>query len=51
MQGYNNIDQRIHQLCQIIAKVNQSFVPHEPDDNHNNLYLDSIEQKTIWQVD
>jgi hypothetical protein len=45
MQGYNTIDQRIHQLCQIITKVNRTFVPSQPDDSHTNLYFDSIEHK------
>jgi hypothetical protein len=42
MQEYNEIDQVIHQLCQIIAKVNRTFVPAKEDDSHTNLYFDSI---------
>jgi hypothetical protein len=42
MQEYNEIDQFIHQLCQIIAKVNRTFVPAKEDDSHTNLYFDSI---------
>jgi hypothetical protein len=45
MQGYNNIDQRIHQLCQILTKANRTFVPKQADDSHTNLYFDSISQR------
>jgi hypothetical protein len=45
MQAYNYIDQHIHQLSQIITKVNRTFVPKEEDDSHTNLYFDSIVRK------
>jgi len=45
MQSYNNIDKKIHQLCQIIAKVNRSLVPKKEDDSHTNLYFESIEKR------
>ena len=47
MQGYNSIDQRLHQLSQTIAKVNRSFVPRKEDDSHTNLYFDAIGQRIL----
>lgn len=47
MQEYNNIDQRIHQLCQIIAKANRTFVPKQPDDSHTNLYFDPASDRVF----
>jgi len=44
-QDYNRIDQQIHQLSQIIAKANRTFVPKAADDSHTNLYFDSISQR------
>ncbi len=43
--GYHQIDQHIHQLCQIIAKVNRTYVPKEADDSHTNLYFDPIRHR------
>lgn len=45
MQGYNHIDQHIHQLSQIITKANRTFVPKQADDSHTNLYFDSIARR------
>ncbi len=45
MQEYNNIDQKIHQLSQVIAKVNRTFVPKKPDDSHTNLFFDPISHR------
>ena len=45
MQGYNNIDQRIHQLSLVLAKANRTFVPAKPDDSHTNLYFDSVSHR------
>ena len=42
MQEYTNTDQQIHQLCQIIAKANRSFVSSAEDDSHTNLFYDHI---------
>ena len=47
MQAYNNIDQRIHQLSQTLAKFGRSFADHKTDDSHTNLYFDLV-GKTIW---
>jgi hypothetical protein len=45
MQDYNNTDQRIHQLSQVIAKANRTFVPKKPDDSHTNLFFDPISHR------
>ena len=45
MQEYNYIDQRVHQLSQIIAKVNRTFVPTKKDGSHTNLFFDPISHR------
>jgi len=45
MQEYTNIDQTIHQLSQIIAKANRTFVTTVADDSHTNLYFDYINHR------
>jgi hypothetical protein len=45
MQAYNFTDKRLHQFCQVIAKVNRTVVPKQEDDSHTNLYFESIEKK------
>jgi hypothetical protein len=45
MQEYIETDQRIHQLSQIIAKANRTFVNKKADDSHTNLYFDPISEK------
>mgnify|MGYP000350429110 CR=1 FL=1 len=45
MKAYNRIDKKIHQLSQVIAKVNRSLVPEKEDDSHTNLYFESIERR------
>lgn len=45
MQGYKSIDQILHQLSQVIAKVNKAYLPHQPDDSHTNLYFDELGQR------
>ena len=42
MQAYTVIDQKIHQLSQLLAKVNRSYRSPKADDSHTNLYFDSI---------
>jgi hypothetical protein len=42
MQDYKTTDQLLHQLSQLIAKVNKAYLPQEPDDSHTNLYFDEI---------
>jgi hypothetical protein len=45
MPEYREIDQRIHLLCQIIAKANRTFVLKQADDSHTNLYFDEISNR------
>lgn len=42
MQAYTNTDQYFHQICQLIAKANRTFVPKQADDSHTNLYFDPV---------
>lgn len=42
MQEYKTTDQLLHQLSQLIAKVNQAYLPHQDDDSHTNLYYDEV---------
>lgn len=42
MELYNHLDQQLHQLCQVIARFNRTYVPRKEDDSHTNLYYDSI---------
>lgn len=42
MQGYTKTDQQLHQLCQLLAKVNRTFLPSKEDDSHTNLYFDEL---------
>lgn len=45
MPSYNSTDKKLHQLSQIIAKVNRSLVPKQADDSHTNLYFEPIEKR------
>ncbi|MEM7297334.1 MAG: hypothetical protein AAF391_03610 [Bacteroidota bacterium] len=47
MEPYNSLDQRIHLLCQLIAKANRTFVSKRDDDSHTNLYFDSINNRIL----
>ena len=47
MQSYYNVDQVLHQLCQILAKVNRTFVTTKSDDSHTNLFFDSLQSKIL----
>ncbi|WP_339609018.1 hypothetical protein [uncultured Planktosalinus sp.] len=47
MKEYNEIDQQIHQLSQVIAKFNRTFVTQKVDDSHTNLSFDYIGRK-VW---
>lgn len=42
MEDYNLMDQKLHWLCQPIAKINRTFVAKEEDDSHTNIGLDII---------
>lgn len=45
MQEYINVDQRIHQLSQIVAKANRTYVAKKSDDSHTNLYYNPVSEK------
>ena len=45
MQEYIKVDQYLHQLVQVIAKANRTFVQEKEDDSHTNLYFDSLGEK------
>lgn len=42
MQEYTNVDQRIHLLCQVLAKINRNFVPEKEDFSHTTLSFDAL---------
>ncbi len=41
------MDKSIHQLSQIIAKANRSYVPKEADDGHTNFYYDPLSNRIL----
>lgn len=43
--SYTATDQRLHLLCQTLAKLNRSFVPARDDDSHTNLYFDELDSR------
>ncbi len=45
MQAYQQIDQQLHQLSQILAKVNKAYVSAREDDSHTNLYYSPIHDR------
>ena len=47
MQAYKQIDQRLHWLCQVIAKANRTFASKKEDDSHTNLYFDVIGDRIV----
>ncbi|KXX69525.1 hypothetical protein [Flammeovirga sp. SJP92] len=47
IQKYNEVDQKLHQLSQIIAKFNRSFVSQKADDSHTNLQYDVIGERIV----
>lgn len=42
MNDYSTVDQMLHEICQIIAKFNRTFVPKEDDDSHTNLSFEPL---------
>jgi hypothetical protein len=42
MQAYNQTDQLLHQISQLIAKINKAYLPSKSDDSHTNLYFDEL---------
>lgn len=47
MQEYTNVDQRIHFLCQVLAKVNRNFVPEKEDFSHSTLSFDCLGARIV----
>ena len=47
MQEYNYVDQQVHRLSQIIAKVNRTYVTSREDDGHTNLYFDPLDHRVL----
>jgi hypothetical protein len=47
MQEYTNLDQRIHLLCQVLAKVNRNFVPEKEDFSHSTLSFDAFGEQIV----
>ena len=45
MKNYTNTDQRLHVICQTLAKANRNWVPSKEDDSHTNLYFDSLDNR------
>lgn len=45
MEGYNNLDQILHLLSQVLAKASANLIPEEIDYSHTNLQLDPIEKR------
>jgi hypothetical protein len=46
-KDYNQVDQRLHLLCQVIGKANRTYVPEKPDESHTNLYFDPWGNKIL----
>jgi hypothetical protein len=47
MKNYNQTDQYIHQISQILAKLGRTFVPHKDDDSHTNLYWEPLQKRML----
>jgi hypothetical protein len=47
MISYNETDQHLHWLSQLIAKTNRTFVPDIDDDSHTNLYFDFLGNRIV----
>lgn len=47
MFEYTVLDQQLHQLSQILAKANRSFIPALEDDSHTNLAFDSLGKRIL----
>jgi len=45
MKNYTKIDQKIHLLCQIIAKANRTFTPTKKDDSNTNLAFNMLKNR------
>ena len=47
MQEYINLDQRLHLLCQALAKINRNFVPEKKDFSHTTLSFDALGERMV----
>jgi len=47
MENYNQTDQYIHQISQVLAKLGRSFVPEKDDDSHINLYWEPLHKRML----
>jgi hypothetical protein len=47
MIEYTTIDQQLHQLSQVLAKANRTFVAPLEDDSHTNLAFDSLGNRIL----
>jgi hypothetical protein len=47
MQEYINVDQRIHLLCQVLAKINRNFVTEKEDFSHSTLSFDPLGERIV----
>lgn len=45
LESYEQIDARLHVLCQILARVNRTYVHAQADDSHTNLGFDPISHR------
>lgn len=49
MQDYIKLEQTLHQVCQILAKLNRSLLEERDDDSHTNLRLDLLHKRILGQ--
>jgi hypothetical protein len=47
MQHYNQADQHLHLLAQVLGKANRTFVKEKSDESHTNLYFDPWSDKLL----
>ena len=47
MRAYIDTDERLHLLCQAIAKANRTYVPSREDDSHTNLFFDVLGDRIV----
>jgi len=47
MENYNQTDQYIHQVSQVLAKLGRSYVSKKEDDSHTNLYWEPLSNRML----
>ncbi len=47
MENYNQTDQFIHQISQVLAKLGRTYVPEKDDDSHTNLYWEPLQKRLL----